>query len=158
LATPVLLAAVVFSAVPVYAKPMVSLLLSGAIVTKDDKGQEQTKSMEKAVVTPGQTIRYSILVSNKGDQDARNVIPVGNIPNGTAYEAGSASQKNALRVEFSLNKGKTWSEHPTVTVHTPTGDVVKPADPATYTQVRWVAAKPLAPNGAVTYTYDVRVK
>jgi hypothetical protein len=98
-----------------------------------------------------------ITASNTGDQPALHVVPTGKIPTGTTYEAGSASG-NGVHVEFSLNGGKTWSQKPTVTVHTSTGDVSKPADPAAYTSLRWVSEKPLLPKASATYSYEVQVK
>ncbi len=59
---------------------------------------------------------------------------------------------------YSLDSGTTWSATPTTTVHTSAGDVVKKADPATYTRIRFVAGKVLEPNAIDTYTYEVRVK
>jgi uncharacterized repeat protein (TIGR01451 family) len=140
------------------AKPSVMLKLSGVLVTKDAKGAEKTTPVTDVQVKSGETIRYVITATNKGDQSALKLTPVGKIPVGTAYEAGSASSAYASRIEYSLDGGKVWSIKPTVTVHTPKGDLVKPADPATYTNLRWIADKPLVPNGAVNYSYAVRVK
>jgi uncharacterized repeat protein (TIGR01451 family) len=148
----------VTSAAGAWAKPSVALVLAGFVIGKDANGAEVATPIADTTVAPGKLIRYVITATNKGDQDAQKLIPVGKVPNGTAYEPGSASAKDALRVEYSLDEGKTWSAQPMVTVHTPTGDVVKPADPATYTRVRWVADKALPPKGVVTYSYEVRVK
>ena len=140
------------------AKPLLKLSLAGEIVSKDAKGQEQATPVDAASMpAPGQTLRYVITATNKGDEAARNVIPVGKIPRGTIYKSGSASS-DSTRVEFSLNGGKTWAAQPKVTVHTPTGDVVKLADPSTYTAVRWLSEKPLAPQASTNYSYEVQVK
>jgi uncharacterized repeat protein (TIGR01451 family) len=147
----------VTSGVGAWANPSVKLVLAGFVIGKDAKGAETVAPLADTTVTPGTTIRYVITATNSGDQNAENLVPIGKIPTGTAYQAGSASAKDALRVEYSLDEGKTWSIKPMVTVHTPTGDVVKPADPATYTRVRWVADKPLAPKGVVAFSYDVQV-
>lgn len=145
------------SPVAALAKPVIALHLSGVVVAKDGKGAEKLTPISEASIVPGLTIRYLISATNQGDQPALNVVPLGKIPNGTEYLADTASA-NATRVEFSLDGGKTWSQHPTVTVHTPTGDVVKPADPATYTALRWITNKPLASKAVALYSYEVRVK
>jgi uncharacterized repeat protein (TIGR01451 family) len=145
------------SPVMVLAKPVIALHLSGVVVGKDAKGAEKLTPIAKASIVPGLTIRYLITATNQGDQPALNVVPLGKIPNGTEYQADSASS-NAVRVEFSLDAGKTWSQHPTVRVHTPAGDVVKPADPSMYTALRWITGKPLASKAAALYSYEVRVK
>jgi uncharacterized repeat protein (TIGR01451 family) len=148
----------VSTSVGAWAKPSVSLVLTGFVLGKDAKGAEIATPIADTAVTPGKVIRYVITATNKGDQDAQKLVPIGTVPAGTAYEPASASVKDALRIEYSLDKGKTWSAKPTVIVHTPTGDVVKPADPATYTRVRWIVDKPLPPKGIVTYSYAVVVK
>lgn len=148
----------VSTGVGAWANPTVSLVLTGFIIGKDAKGAETATPIADTTVTPGKVIRYVITATNKGDQDAQKLVPIGLVPAGTAYEPASATVKDALRVEYSLDKGKTWSAKPMVTVHTPTGDVVKPADPATYTRVRWIADKPLPPKGIVTYSYEVVVQ
>jgi uncharacterized repeat protein (TIGR01451 family) len=147
----------VASPVAVLAKPVIALHLAGVVVGKDSTGAEKLTPLADAAVVPGLTIRYLITATNQGDQPALNVVPVGKIPNGTEYLVASASA-NATRVEFSLDGGKTWSQHPTVTVHTPTGDVVKPADPVLYTALRWITGKPLASKAVALYSYEVRVK
>jgi uncharacterized repeat protein (TIGR01451 family) len=143
--------------VAVLAKPVIALHLVGVVVGKDNTGAEMLTPLANTTVVPGLTIRYVITATNQGDQPALKLVPVGKIPDATEYLAGSAST-NATRVEFSLDAGKTWSQHPTVTVHTPTGDVVKLADPATYTALRWITDKPLAPKAVALYSYEVRVK
>jgi len=157
------LAAIVIAATPmlptaVSAKPAVVLKLSGVLVSQNAKGEEKTTPVTDVQVKTGQTIRYVITATNKGDQPALKLTPMGKIPAGTTYEAGSASSAHALRIEYSIDQGKAWSIRPTITVHTPTGNIVKPANPAAYTNLRWVADKPLDPNAVVVYSYAVRVK
>lgn len=138
------------------AQPVV-LKLSGAIVTKAADGTEKATPLSDTQVKPGQTIRFEILATNQSAGPVRNLVPVEKISVGTAYEPGSALPA-AAGVEFSLDGGKTWSAKPMVTVHTPNGDVTKPADPATYTTIRWAAGKSLAPSEVAKYSYEVVVK
>jgi uncharacterized repeat protein (TIGR01451 family) len=140
------------------AKPVVTLKLSGLLVEHQTNGAEQLVPVEKTVLKPGDEIRYVIVASNSGVDAARNLTPVGRIPAGTVYEAGSASAKDGAQAQFSLDGGKTWSASPTVKVHTATGDAVKKADPSTYTTVRWVSAKPLPAKTASSFVYAVEIK
>lgn len=140
------------------AKPVVTLKLSGVLVEHQANGAEQLVPVEKAVLKPGDEVRYVIVASNSGTDSARNLIPVGRIPAGTVYEPGTATAKDGAQAEFSLDGGKTWAASPTVKVHTATGDVVKKADPATYTAVRWVSTKPLTAKSALTFAYAVQLK
>jgi uncharacterized repeat protein (TIGR01451 family) len=140
-----------------WASQPVVLKLSAAVVTKAADGTEKATPLSEALVKPGETIRYELLATNQGDRPIRNLVPVERIASGTAYQPGSAAPA-APGVEFSLDGGKTWSVKPMVTVHTPTGDVTKPADPATYTNIRWAMGKALAPSEVAKYSYEVTVK
>lgn len=139
------------------ANPLVALKLSGSVVAKAADGTEKATPLGDAALKPGETIRYDISAFNKGDVPARSLVPAGKVPAGTEYESGTAVP-SAAGLEFSINDGKTWSAKPMVTVHTPAGDVTKPADPATYTNVRWVTGKSLAVSAASTFSYEVLVK
>ena len=140
------------------AKPNVQLKLDGELVQHDAKGVVKLVPLSSAELKTGETVRYDIVATNQGTDPAAKLMPIGKIPNGTAYQVGSASSTASLRVEFSIDGGKTWAKSPTTKVTTPTGVVEKPADPSTYTTIRWIAAKPLAPKASVSYSYEVRVK
>ena len=102
--------------------------------------------------------RNIIVATNAGPGAATHLVPQGKIPKNTAYEAGSASRSDALRVEFSIDGGKTWAVKPMIKAPSNAGPVQKPADPSLYTMLRWIGASPLAPNTSKTYTYQVRIK
>ncbi len=140
------------------AKPIVVLKLDAELVQKDAKGVETLTPVSGSELKPGETVRYDIVATNVGSDPATKLMPIGKVPNGTAYEAGTATASSALRVEFSIDGGKTWSKSPTVKIVTQSGTVEKKADPAAYTSIRWIAEKPLAPKGSVSYHYEVRVK
>jgi len=138
------------------ASPVV-LKLDAAIVSKAADGTEKLTPLESALVKPGETIRYEIVATNQSDQPVHNLVPVEKISASTAYQAGSATPVSA-GVQFSIDGGKTWSAKPMVTVHTPDGDVTKPADPSTYTDIRWASGTSLGPNETAKYTYEVIVR
>lgn len=139
------------------AKPAVSLKLSGALVEKAADGRVMRTPLEKVKLKPGDDVEYQITAMNGGDGAALHLVPIGEIPAGTRYVDGSAIAAHA-HAEFSLD-GKTWSAQPTVTVKNAAGvPVVKKADPALYTKVRFVADDPLAAHQSLTCRYDVRVK
>ena len=159
IASVITLALVFFcSALAVEAKPAVDLRLQGVLVERTADGVEKTIPVADVALTPGETVRYTIVATNRGTDAALGLRPSAKIPAGTAYEAGSAEASGAARVEYSLDGGKTWSAAPTVKVQTPSGIVEKKADPATYTAIRWAAATPLAPHASATYRYQVHIK
>ena len=151
------LAAVALSATAAFARPDVVLHLSGATVEKTSSGEKVTPLVPDQKLKTGEVVRWTITGTNKGSDPALHFTPSDKIPAGTAYIAGSASTAGG-RVEFSLDEGKTWSSKPTVTVQTATGPVQKPADPSTFTNIRWIADKPLAPKGSARFSFEVRVK
>jgi len=140
------------------ARPLVSLALHGAVVGHDARGAETLTPVEHAALRPGEIVRYDIRVANTGADPAQRLVPIGRIPAGTSYKAGSASGGAQTRVEFSTDNGKTWAEKPLVRVQTPSGSVEKVASPGSYTALRWVSAKALAPRTSATYHYDVKIK
>jgi uncharacterized repeat protein (TIGR01451 family) len=149
----------VFGTTVAMARPVVNLKLQADLVAHDDKGVEKlVPVVDDSGLKPGDVVRYIIVASNSGSDAASHLAPQGKIPSGTAYEAGSASTSDALRVEFSLDGGKTWSVKPTMKVQTAAGLVEKPADPSLFTTLRWIGAKPLLPKTSETYTYQVRIK
>jgi uncharacterized repeat protein (TIGR01451 family) len=141
------------------ARPSVSLKLQADLVTRDDKGAQKLVPVpEGSVLKPGDEVRYIIVATNAGPSAATHLVPQGKIPKSTSYEIGSASRSDALRVEFSIDGGKTWSVKPMVMAPSAAGPVEKPADVSLYTMLRWIGASPLAPNTSKTYTYQVRIK
>jgi uncharacterized repeat protein (TIGR01451 family) len=141
------------------ARPNVALKLEGDVVQHDSKGAEQLIPVADGTgLKPGETIRYVIVASNAGPDAATSLVPQAKIPEGTAYEPGSASTTSPLRVEFSIDGGKTWAVKPLVRVQTANGVVEKPADPSLYTSLRWIGAKALQPKTSVSYSYQVRIK
>jgi uncharacterized repeat protein (TIGR01451 family) len=155
----VLAALLGFMGTAAYARPNVQLHLTAEVVGHDAKGNKTLDPVPQGEpLRPGEIVHYDIVASNAGSDPALKLAPVGRIPSGMVYEAGSASTAPAFVVEFSLDGGKTWAKVPTVKVTTSAGVVEKKADPTTFTTVRWIMQKPLAPKASVTYSYEVRVK
>ena len=139
------------------ARPDVVLHLSGASVQKTASGEKLTPLDPNVKLKTGEVVLWTLVANNKGSDPALHLEPSDKIPAGTAYITGSASTTGGAP-QFSTDAGKTWSSKPMVTVQTSTGPVQKPADPSSYTNIRWIADKPLAPKGSARFTYEVRVK
>ncbi len=141
-----------------WAKPSVSLKLTGAIVTTSADGHTTRTPVEGAQPKSGDQIEYDIVAMNAGDSPALRFVPIGRIPGGTAYVEGSAKAPRA-HPEFSLDGGKSWSAAPMVRVRAPDGTtVLKKADPSLYTAVRFVSEGSISAHASASYTYEVRVK
>lgn len=153
----VCLAMVALSATVALARPDVVLHLSGATVHKTASGEKFIPLDPHVKLKTGEVVRWTIVGMNKGSDPALHFTPSDKIQAGTAYVAGSATVAGG-KTEFSLDEGKTWSSKPTVTVQTQAGPVSKPADPSSYTNIRWIADKPLAPKMSARFSFEVRVK
>lgn len=136
--------------------PIVKLQLSGAMIA--GSGDKTTATpLDKVQLKAGDLVRYTIAAKNAGSSPAVSLHTVGPVPSRTQYVAGSATRPGGAKLEYSLD-GKTFSAKPMVEVNTGHGTVKKPADPAQYVALRWIAAKPLSPKGTILYSYEVRVK
>jgi len=138
------------------AAPHVTLKLIGSHVTVVD-GRIAREPVDNVVLKAGDDVEYDIVASNTGTRPALKLIPSARVPAGTEYVSGSAKGSHASP-QFSLDGGKTWSATPTVTEKTSGGTIVKRADPALYTAVRFVQEGALAPGARATYSYEVRVR
>jgi uncharacterized repeat protein (TIGR01451 family) len=139
------------------AKPMVALTLAGSYVGTNTDGTPRIVPVERERARPGDRIRWEIDAKSAGDQPARGFTAVGRIPAGTSFIPGSQSASGA-HVEYSLDAARTWSASPMVTVQTPAGPVLRKADPAKYTAIRWLGGPPLLPGTVTRYTYEVTVR
>lgn len=114
---------------------------------------------DKTMVVPGDEILYSVLVSNDGDREARHASAVGPVPPGTTLVLDTASRPNGVKVDYSLDGGKTFSAAPTISVTGKDGKTqTLPAPAERYTTVRWVWDAPLAAGAKASVSYRVKVR
>jgi len=103
------------------------------------------------VVLPGDVLEYRLTLTNRGGEAVQDVVFTDPIPSGLEFVLGSAGAERAdVRVDYSIDRGATWSPNPTIRVETADGVVERPAAPADYTHIRWTLSDPLAPGAAVT--------
>lgn len=102
---------------------------------------------------PGEDLRYTVQVQNKGTAPVQNLVVTQPVPAGTMYRAETASGS----VTFSLD-GKAFAARPTVSETRTDGTVtVRPAAPDTYKVLRWrLASVPAASAQAVAFEVKVR--
>jgi uncharacterized repeat protein (TIGR01451 family) len=102
-----------------------------------------------AVAKPGDVIRYALVFTNVTAGPVKNIQFVDPIPQGTVYVLGSAAADRAVRVEFSIDGGKSYSAQPAIAVTQDGKTVERPAPPERYTHVRWTVLGSLAPGAKV---------
>src|SRR5207245_625952 len=90
-----------------------------------------------AVVRPGDVIRYTLVFTNVTAGPVKNIQFVDPIPKGMVYVLGSATGDRPVRVEYSIDGGKSYSARPVIAVVEDGKKVETPAPRERYTHVRW---------------------
>lgn len=128
------------------------------IKVKNDQGIEEIKRIPAASanVAPGDAVIFTNYYSNKGDKPADKVVVTNPVPNNMFYVDGSAGGKNA-RIEFSIDKGKTFGLPETLIISTDDGKE-RPARSTDYTHIRWTltTAVPPGEKGEVAFRAKVQ--
>ena len=92
-------------------------------------------------VVAGDPVVYTLAVRNIGADPAPTVVVTSPIPRGMRYVAGSAVGP-AAELSFSVDGGRSYALPAQLTVLGPDGKS-RAADPADYTNIRWVLADTL---------------
>jgi uncharacterized repeat protein (TIGR01451 family) len=106
---------------------------------------------------PNDVLRYTLTFTNPEGRELRNVVFTNPIPGGLVLVAGSVNTSAPASVAYSIDGGATYAEQPIVTVTENGRTVRRPADPSSYTHIRWTVTADVAPNARVTAEYQVRV-
>ena len=155
----VLAAALVLGGTALASGPDVKVQLMGSHQTAGNSGAKWTSMESGAKVAPGDRILYSVEISNQGDRQANNPVAFGPIPAGTRFVAGTATSDTKLKVEYSIDGGKTYSPSPTVTIPGKDGKPqTVPAPAERYTTVRWMWNGGLPPGAKDSVSYQVEVR
>lgn len=104
----------------------------------------------QALAKPGDEIRYSLVFTNVTKASVKNVQFVDPIPSGMVYVLGSAAADQPVRVEYSIDGGKSYSAQPGVLKVVDGKKVEQPAPRELYTHVRWTVLASVAPGGQVS--------
>ena len=145
-------------------RPQVKLSLNAEkqVISQDRNGKQQVSWQSlsgKAVVQPGDVLRYTVSSNNAGDIPAQNLTVTQPITQQMIYILGSATNSNGAKIIYSIDSGKNFGENPTIQIKLPNGKVEnRPAPPETYTHIRWNFTKSIDPTTGVKASYEVKVK
>lgn len=161
LAMALLVSVVAVAAAAPAAKPELALTIEvrKEAVVKDPEGKTKKEWREAKEVKPGDILKYTITYRNLGAVEARGAKVVDPIPAGTSYISGSAEGEDS-RALFSLD-GKDFQEPPLLRYKARQADGTETqlqATPEMYTHIRWNLLKAVAPGGAGSMSFKVRVK
>jgi len=136
--------------------PQALVMLATNITAQQDSaaGQPRPDSL-RALSRPGDVLEYLLVFTNTQSAEVRNVVVGNPIPSGLAYVANTAGASRAdVQVEFSIDRGESWSERPEIEVVDENGQTVRrPAPPEMYTNVRWTITGGVAPGTRVEARY-----
>lgn len=147
-------------------KGVVKLRLDAAkqLITKDAQGQQKVtwKALEgQATVKPGDILRYTVSGSNNGDKAVKGLVVNQPIPQGMKYVLKSATvnANKGAKITYSIDKGKSFVENPTIRVRQEDGTFkTVPAPAEQYTHIRWKFGESVAAKSAVKGTYQLQVR
>jgi uncharacterized repeat protein (TIGR01451 family) len=128
------------------------------VVETNKKGEKQVKRVEvsKAKVVPGDVVVFTTTYKNVGKQPADKVTIMNPVPEHMLYVDQSAEGKG-MKIEFSVDKGKSYGSPNTLMVIDALGNKQQ-ATILDYTNIRWIAVKPLAPGGKGTVSFKAKLK
>ena len=143
-----------------WAKPEVKVKISAEKeMSVVENGKTVVKRVAADTVESGQTLFYTLTVTNRGDEKAANVVLNNPVPEGTAYVADSAYGEGT-KIVFSADGGQSYGLPPrlTVLVKQDDGSAGKRiAAPEEYTHIRWTIAEVL-PGKILKLGYRATVK
>jgi uncharacterized repeat protein (TIGR01451 family) len=130
-----------------------ALVITAHNVTADAAGARKNS----AVATPGDVIRYTLVFTNLTAGPVKNIQFVDPIPQGTVYVLGSAAADRPVRVEYSIDGGKSYSARPVMAVVQDGRQVEQPAPRERYTHVRWTVLGSLAAGAKVMAEFRTQI-
>jgi uncharacterized repeat protein (TIGR01451 family) len=157
-----ILAAVVLMLMPMdaWAKPEVTVAITAEKeISVVENGQTIVKRVAADTVESGQTIFYTLTVTNSGDEKATNVVLNNPLPDGTTY-VGDSTFGEGAKIAFSADGGNHFDtpSRLTVTIKKTDGSMQKlTAGPERYTDIRWTLAE-VPPGKTLTLGYEAIVK
>ena len=106
---------------------------------------------------PGDEVHYRLRFTNTTRGAVQRVVFSNPIPAGLRFLPGSAdADREDVRVEYSIDAGKTWSVEPMVDVIENGQLVRRPAPPERITDVRWTVTGWIQPRGRVSTGFRAR--
>src|SRR5207244_7209577 len=110
-----------------------------------------------AVAKPGDVIRYALVFTNVTAGPVKNIQFVDPIPQGMVYVVGSAAADRPVRIDYSIDGGKSYVAQPTIALTEGGKQVEKPAPRERYTHVRWTVLGSLASGAKVMAEFRSQV-
>jgi uncharacterized repeat protein (TIGR01451 family) len=139
----------------------VDLTAERKVFPADDKAPTWKALDNAAPVQTGDVIRYQLNGINQGKNPIKRLVFTQPIPKGTEYiiKSANATKPDDVRITFSIDQGKQFTEKPMVRVMLADGTMEnQPAPVEAYTHVRWEFAQMIEPGTPINASYEVKVR
>jgi uncharacterized repeat protein (TIGR01451 family) len=133
------------------------LVITARNLTADSAKAAGAQRMDLAMARPGDRLGYTLAFTNTTKGTVKNVQFVDPLPQGLLYRPGSARADKPVRIEYSIDGGKTYAANPVIEVMENGRKVMKPAPREAYSHIRWTVEAPLAPGAQVTAGFQAEV-
>jgi uncharacterized repeat protein (TIGR01451 family) len=133
------------------------LVITAVNLTADSARKAGQERSDKAMARPGDVLGYSLAFTNVTHGPVTKVQFVDPLPRGLVYQTGSARADKPVRIDYSIDSGKSYTARPTIVVVENGKRVEKPAPREAYTHIRWTVSGPLAPGAQVTAGFQAEV-
>lgn len=133
------------------------LVITASNLTADSAKAAGTQRQDRSMARPGDLLAYSLAFTNTTSGTVSHVQFVDPLPNGLVYKTGSARADKPVRIEYSIDGGKTYTARPMIAVTEAGRRVEKPAPVQSYSHIRWTVSGPLAAGAQVTAGFQAEV-
>jgi uncharacterized repeat protein (TIGR01451 family) len=128
------------------------------VITAHNVTAETAGARDNSVVArPGDVIRYALVFTNVTAGPVKNIQFLDPIPQGTVYVLGSAAADHPVRIEYSIDGGKSYLAQPVISVVRDGKTVEQPAPRERYTHVRWTVLGSLASGAKVMAEFHTQI-
>ena len=126
------------------------------VIKKDKDGNVTYDYIEPKTALPSDVMLYTITFENIGKEAASGIVINNPIPNNSKYRIDSATGENTA-ISFSIDAGENFGNPKDLIVKDKDGKEWA-AKPESYTHIRWVYNKPLAPGDKGEVTFKTQIK
>ncbi len=122
------------------------------LMASDARHQEVARNGGDAqTLFPGDVVLYRLVFTNVTASEVRNVEFVDPLPAGLQYVGQTAAaDRDDVVIEYSADRGQTYSQQPMVQEIVDGERVMRPATPDEYTHIRWRIEGSVQPGAQVT--------
>lgn len=143
------------------AAPQISLTVTAEkdVIETDADGKQVVRRVNASDTAPGDVLFYTIRYRNSGDQAARNIQLDNPIPEGTAFQEGSAWGEGG-EILYSIDGGKNFKKPSRLTYQVTGADgqiEERRATPEQYNAIRWTVEE-VAPGSEGSAGFSVIVQ